>query len=52
MVLWELVTAEVIRRETVQYVSKNYKYYLAYKMIMEQKEAREKAKKEAVPMMK
>ncbi len=45
----ELVTAEVIGRETVQYVSNIYKYYLAYKMLTEQREAREKAKKEAAP---
>lgn len=46
----ELVAAEAIGRETVQYVSNIYKYYLAYKMLVEQREAREKAKKEAVPI--
>jgi len=40
----ELVAAEQIGRETVQYVSNIYKYYLAYKMALEQSEAREKVK--------
>jgi membrane-bound lytic murein transglycosylase MltF len=40
----EVVTAEKIGRETVQYVSNIYKYYLAYKMVEEQREAQEKAK--------
>jgi membrane-bound lytic murein transglycosylase MltF len=40
----ELVAAEKIGRETVQYVSNIYKYYLAYKMITEERESREKAK--------
>jgi membrane-bound lytic murein transglycosylase MltF len=48
----ELVAAEAIGRETVQYVSNIYKYYLAYKMITEQREEREKAKKEALPIKK
>ena len=39
----EVVAAEKIGRETVQYVSNIYKYYLAYKMVMEQREEREKA---------
>jgi len=43
----EVVAAEKVGRETVQYVSNIYKYYLAYKMIAEQREEREKAKKEA-----
>ena len=43
----EVVAAEKIGRETVQYVSNIYKYYLAYKMVMEQREEREKAKDEA-----
>lgn len=42
----EVVAAEKIGRETVQYVSNIYKYYLAYKMVMEQREEREKAKLE------
>ena len=48
----EVIAAEKIGRETVQYVSNIYKYYLAYKMIMEQREERakvkEKEKKESV----
>jgi membrane-bound lytic murein transglycosylase MltF len=43
----EVVAAESIGRETVQYVSNIYKYYLAYKMLTEQREAREKAKRAA-----
>jgi membrane-bound lytic murein transglycosylase MltF len=43
----ELVAAESIGRETVQYVSNIYKYYLAYRMLMEQRAAREKAKRAA-----
>jgi membrane-bound lytic murein transglycosylase MltF len=40
----EVVAAESIGRETVQYVSNIYKYYLAYQMVVEQTEAREAAK--------
>lgn len=40
----EVVASKKIGRETVQYVSNIYKYYLAYKMIAEQREEREKAK--------
>jgi membrane-bound lytic murein transglycosylase MltF len=43
----ELVVAEAIGRETVQYVSNIYKYYLAYKLALEQREARQKARKTA-----
>jgi len=42
----EVVAAEKVGRETVQYVSNIYKYYLAYKMVKEQREEREKAKQE------
>ena len=42
----EVVAAEKVGRETVQYVSNIYKYYLAYKMIAEQQEERERAKEE------
>jgi membrane-bound lytic murein transglycosylase MltF len=42
----EVVASEAIGRETVQYVSNIYKYYLAYKMLTEQREARLKAKSE------
>jgi membrane-bound lytic murein transglycosylase MltF len=40
----ELVAAEAIGRETVQYVSNIYKYYLAYTMLMEQQQLKAKAK--------
>jgi len=40
----ELVAADAIGRETVQYVSNIYKYYLAYTMLMEQAQKREKVK--------
>jgi membrane-bound lytic murein transglycosylase MltF len=43
----EVLAAESIGRETVQYVSNIYKYYLAYQMYTEQREQRLKAKKEA-----
>ncbi len=40
----EIVAAESIGRETVQYVANIYKYYLAYQMVVEQKKLREEAK--------
>jgi membrane-bound lytic murein transglycosylase MltF len=40
----EIIAAESIGRETVQYVSNIYKYYLAYQMVVEQVEQREAAK--------
>jgi membrane-bound lytic murein transglycosylase MltF len=40
----EIVAAESIGRETVQYVANIYKYYLAYQMVMEEREQRLKAK--------
>jgi membrane-bound lytic murein transglycosylase MltF len=40
----EVVAAESIGRETVQYVSNIYKYYLAYQMTVEQMKRREEAK--------
>jgi membrane-bound lytic murein transglycosylase MltF len=40
----ELLAAESIGRETVQYVSNIYKYYLAYKLLTEQQAERLKAK--------
>lgn len=40
----ELVAAESIGRETVQYVSNIYKYYLAYQMAVEQMQEREAAR--------
>ncbi len=44
----ELVCADAIGRETVQYVSNIYKYYLAYKMVMEQREEVEAVKGQAL----
>jgi len=43
----ELIVAERIGRETVQYVSNIYKYYLAYTMVVEQAQEKEAAKKPA-----
>ena len=43
----EVVVAEKIGRETVQYVSNIYKYYLAYRLIEEKRAARNKAKEAA-----
>lgn len=40
----ELVVAREVGRETVQYVSNIYKYYLAYRLAVEQTRAREAAK--------
>jgi membrane-bound lytic murein transglycosylase MltF len=40
----ELIAAEKIGRETVQYVSNIYKYYLAYRMVEEERADRAKAK--------
>jgi membrane-bound lytic murein transglycosylase MltF len=42
----EVVTAEVVGREPVQYVSNIYKYYVAYKLMMEQRELRLKARED------
>jgi membrane-bound lytic murein transglycosylase MltF len=41
----ELMVAKDIGQETVQYVSNIYKYYVAYKMAIEQQQLREAAKK-------
>lgn len=41
----ERVASEKIGRETVQYVSNIYKYYVAYTLILEQRTAREALKK-------
>jgi membrane-bound lytic murein transglycosylase MltF len=40
----ELVVAEDVGRETVQYVSNIYKYYIAYKLTLERAQKREDAK--------
>lgn len=42
----EVAAAKVIGRETVQYVSNIYKYYIAYRMITEQEERKLKLMKE------
>jgi membrane-bound lytic murein transglycosylase MltF len=39
----EFVAAEKIGAETVSYVSNIYKYYIAYKLIMEARAEKEKA---------
>jgi membrane-bound lytic murein transglycosylase MltF len=41
----EVIASERIGRETVQYVSNIYKYYLAYQMVIAQEEQRQKAKR-------
>ena len=41
----ELIAAREIGRETVQYVSNIYKYYLAYKMVTEQRAKARQARK-------
>ena len=43
----EVVVAREVGRETVQYVSNIYKYYLAYKLVVEKTREREAAKKSA-----
>jgi membrane-bound lytic murein transglycosylase MltF len=40
----EVLVAQEIGRETVQYVSNIYKYYLAYKLISEQRDLQERAR--------
>ena len=42
----EIAAAQVIGRETVQYVSNIYKYYIAYRMITEQEERKKRLMKE------
>ena len=41
----EVAAGKVIGRETVQYISNNYKYYIAYRMITEQEEGKSKMMK-------
>jgi membrane-bound lytic murein transglycosylase MltF len=41
----EVAASKVIGRETVQYVSNIYKYYIAYRMITEQRERKQKLMK-------
>jgi membrane-bound lytic murein transglycosylase MltF len=42
----EIVVSEKIGRETVTYVSNIYKYYVAYKLVVEQREERRKVREE------
>jgi membrane-bound lytic murein transglycosylase MltF len=42
----EIAAAQVIGRETVQYVGNIYKYYIAYRMVTEQRERKQKLMKE------
>jgi membrane-bound lytic murein transglycosylase MltF len=42
----ERVVSEKVGRETVQYVSNIYKYYVAYTLVMERSQARERARGE------
>ena len=42
----EVAAAKVIGRETVQYVSNIYKYYITYRMVTEQRERKQKLMKE------
>jgi membrane-bound lytic murein transglycosylase MltF len=42
----EIAAAKVIGRETVQYVSNIYKYYIAYRMVTEQTERKQKIMEE------
>ena len=42
----EVITSEKVGRETVTYVSNIYKYYLAYKMLQEQRTVAEKVKQD------
>jgi membrane-bound lytic murein transglycosylase MltF len=42
----EIAAAEVIGRETVQYVSNIYKYYVSYRMVTEQRERKQKLMKQ------
>jgi hypothetical protein len=45
----ERVAAEKIGRETVTYVSNIFKYYVAYKLAMEEKAERDRARSELKP---
>jgi membrane-bound lytic murein transglycosylase MltF len=42
----EIIAAEKVGRETVQYVSSIYKYYIAYRLIMDKLEMKAKVKKQ------
>jgi membrane-bound lytic murein transglycosylase MltF len=42
----ERVVSERVGRETVQYVSNIYKYYVAYRLVLDRDQARERARGE------
>jgi membrane-bound lytic murein transglycosylase MltF len=42
----EIAAAKFIGRETVQYVSNIYKYYIAYRMVVSQHEKKERLRKD------
>jgi membrane-bound lytic murein transglycosylase MltF len=44
----EIVAAKRIGRETVQYVSNIYKYFIAYTLVIERMEAKEAAEKKII----
>jgi membrane-bound lytic murein transglycosylase MltF len=48
----EFVAAEKVGAETVTYVSNIYKYYIAYRLILDAKEERERARKQALEKIK
>jgi membrane-bound lytic murein transglycosylase MltF len=48
----EYVAAEKIGAETVTYVSNIYKYYIAYRLILDAREERERARKQALEKIK
>ena len=45
----EQIASERVGRETVTYVSNIYKYYVAYKLVMEARERRDAAKAALTP---
>jgi len=45
----EVVVSEKIGRETVTYVSSIYKYYIAYKLVLEEREERQRAREGEKP---
>ena len=45
----ERIAAKRIGRETVQYVSSIFKYYVAYKLALEEQAERERARSELKP---
>lgn len=45
----EHAAAEIVGRETVQYVANIYKYYVAYRLVTERSEERSKAKQSLAP---